>query len=150
LPGYISCSVRYVGGAVELPRIQQDALDAAFGLTDEVAPERFIGSPWRCSISSRRSPAMARYWSSSTTRTGLIARAQTCSRSWLAVGGIAGMLILYGVGHQAAAAAVLIYEAVGLLVPLTGGGIAYLILRREFGPLQTPQEGIAGASQGSG
>ena len=43
-----------------------------------------------------------------------------------AVGGIAGMLILYGVGHQAAVAAVLIYEAVGLLVPLTGGGIAYL------------------------
>jgi hypothetical protein len=38
-------------------------------------------------------------------------------------------------------AAVLIYEAVGLLVPLTGGGIAYLILRREFGPLQTPQQG---------
>jgi uncharacterized membrane protein YbhN (UPF0104 family) len=51
-----------------------------------------------------------------------------------AVGGIAGMLILYGVGHQAAVAAVLIYEAVGLLVPLTGGGVAYLILRREFGP----------------
>jgi uncharacterized membrane protein YbhN (UPF0104 family) len=67
-----------------------------------------------------------------------------------AVGGIAGMLILYGVGHQAAVAAVLIYEAVGLLVPLTGGGIAYLILRREFGPLQTPQEGGAGARQGSG
>jgi uncharacterized membrane protein YbhN (UPF0104 family) len=61
-----------------------------------------------------------------------------------AAGGIAGMLILYGVGHQAAVAAVLIYEAVGLLVPLTGGGIAYLILRREFGPLQTPQEGGAG------
>ena len=55
-----------------------------------------------------------------------------------AVGGIAGMLILYGVGHQAAVAAVLIYEAVGLLVPLTGGGIAYLILRREFGPLHAP------------
>ena len=57
-----------------------------------------------------------------------------------AVGGIAGMLILYGVGHKAAVAAVLIYEAVGLLVPLTGGGIAYLILRREFGPAQTPPE----------
>ena len=65
-----------------------------------------------------------------------------------AVGGIAGMLILYG-GHQAAVAAVLIYEAVGLLVPLTGGGIAYLILRREFGPFQTPQEGGAGASPSS-
>jgi uncharacterized membrane protein YbhN (UPF0104 family) len=53
-----------------------------------------------------------------------------------AVGGIAGMLILYGVGHEAAVAAVLLYEAVGLLVPLVGGGIAYLILRREFGPIQ--------------
>jgi len=60
-----------------------------------------------------------------------------------AVGGIAGMLILYGVGHQAAVAAVLIYEAIGLLVPLIGGGIAYLILRREFGPVQKPQEGGA-------
>jgi uncharacterized membrane protein YbhN (UPF0104 family) len=61
-----------------------------------------------------------------------------------AVGGIAGMLILFGVGHQVAVAAVLIYEAVGLLVPLTGGGIAYLILRREFGPPPTPQAGDAG------
>ncbi len=59
-----------------------------------------------------------------------------------AVGGIAGMLILYGVGHQAAVAAVLIYEAVGLLVPLTGGGVAYLILRREFGP---PPDAASGA-----
>jgi uncharacterized membrane protein YbhN (UPF0104 family) len=62
-----------------------------------------------------------------------------------AVGGIAAMLILYGVGHQAAVAAVLIYEAVGLLVPLTGGGIAYLILRREFGPPQTAQRSGAKA-----
>jgi Lysylphosphatidylglycerol synthase TM region len=37
-----------------------------------------------------------------------------------AVGGIAGMLILYGVGRNAAIAAVLVYEAVGLLVPVLG------------------------------
>jgi uncharacterized membrane protein YbhN (UPF0104 family) len=51
------------------------------------------------------------------------------------IGGIAGMLVLYGVGHNAAIAAVLLHQAIGLLVPLTGGGIAYAILRRRFGPL---------------
>jgi uncharacterized membrane protein YbhN (UPF0104 family) len=51
-----------------------------------------------------------------------------------AVGGIAGMLIVYGVGRNAAVAAVLLYEAVGLIVPLLGGGLAYLLLRREFKP----------------
>ena len=45
------------------------------------------------------------------------------------------MLIIYGVGNQAAVAAVVLYGAVGLIVPLTGGSIAYLILRREFGPI---------------
>jgi uncharacterized membrane protein YbhN (UPF0104 family) len=50
------------------------------------------------------------------------------------VGGIAGMLILYGVGHNAAIAAVLLHQAIGLLVPLSGGGIAYVILRRRVGP----------------
>ena len=49
------------------------------------------------------------------------------------VGGIGGMLILYGVGHNAAIAAVLLHQAVGLLVPLIGGGIAYVILRHRFG-----------------
>jgi uncharacterized membrane protein YbhN (UPF0104 family) len=58
-----------------------------------------------------------------------------------AVGGIAGMLILYGVSRNAAVAAVLLYEAVGLIVPLIGGGIAYLFLRRSFGPVPTPHEG---------
>jgi uncharacterized membrane protein YbhN (UPF0104 family) len=51
------------------------------------------------------------------------------------VGGIAGMLILYGVDHNAAIAAVLLHQAIGLLVPLPGGGIAYAILRHRFGPL---------------
>jgi uncharacterized membrane protein YbhN (UPF0104 family) len=57
-----------------------------------------------------------------------------------AVGGIAGMLIVYGVGRNAAIAAVLLYEAVGLLVPLIGGGIAYLFLRREFGPMKSAHD----------
>jgi uncharacterized membrane protein YbhN (UPF0104 family) len=49
-----------------------------------------------------------------------------------AIGGMAGMLILYGVGRNTAIAAVLLHEAIGLLVPLTGGAIAYVILRRRF------------------
>jgi uncharacterized membrane protein YbhN (UPF0104 family) len=57
-----------------------------------------------------------------------------------AAGGIAGMLILYGVGRSPAVAAVLIYEAVGLLVPLIGGSVAYLLLRREFGPMRAVQD----------
>jgi len=36
------------------------------------------------------------------------------------VGGMAGMLILYGVGHNVAIAAVLLHQAIGLLVPLAG------------------------------
>jgi uncharacterized membrane protein YbhN (UPF0104 family) len=56
-----------------------------------------------------------------------------------AVGGIVGMLILYGVGHNAAVAAVVIYQAVGLLVPLVGGGIAYMLLRRSMGQLQSDE-----------
>ena len=62
-----------------------------------------------------------------------------------AVGGIAGMLILYGVGSTAAVAAVLLYEAVGLLVPLIGGGVAYVILRHQFGRMRTLQESPAPA-----
>jgi uncharacterized membrane protein YbhN (UPF0104 family) len=52
------------------------------------------------------------------------------------IGGMVGMFILYGVGHNAAVAAVLLYQAIGQLVPLIGGGIAYLFLRRSFGPIQ--------------
>jgi uncharacterized membrane protein YbhN (UPF0104 family) len=51
------------------------------------------------------------------------------------VGGMAGMLILYGVAHNAAIAAVLLHQAIGLLVPLTGGGIGYVVLRRRVGPI---------------
>jgi uncharacterized membrane protein YbhN (UPF0104 family) len=60
------------------------------------------------------------------------------------IGGIAGMLILYGVHHNPAVAAVLLHQAIGLLVPLAGGTIAYIIIRRELGPLPI------GAHHGSG
>jgi uncharacterized membrane protein YbhN (UPF0104 family) len=53
-----------------------------------------------------------------------------------AVGGIAGMLILYGIDHNAAVAAVVVYQAVGLLVPVTGAAIAYLLLRRQLPELE--------------
>ncbi|HEV3228186.1 MAG TPA: lysylphosphatidylglycerol synthase domain-containing protein [Solirubrobacteraceae bacterium] len=52
-----------------------------------------------------------------------------------AIGGITAMLIVYGVNHSAAVAAVILYEAIGLLVPLVGGGIAYLFLRQQFGAM---------------
>lgn len=51
------------------------------------------------------------------------------------VGGIAGMLIAYGVHHDAAVAAVLLHQAIGLLVPLAGGAISYRIIRRRVGPV---------------
>ena len=65
-----------------------------------------------------------------------------------AVGGIAGMLVVYGVGRNAAIAAVLLYEAVGLLVPLIGGGLAYLFLRREFGPMKAAHEAASQPAEG--
>ena len=52
------------------------------------------------------------------------------------IGGIAGMLIVYGVDHNPAVAAVLLHQAIGLLVPLTGGAIAYATLRRQVGPIR--------------
>jgi len=52
-----------------------------------------------------------------------------------AVGGMVGVLILYGVRRDAAVSAVILYQAVGQLVPLVGGGISYLFLRARFGPL---------------
>lgn len=46
--------------------------------------------------------------------------------------GMAVMLIAFGVDSNAAVAAVVLYQAIGFIVPLVGGGIAYLYLRREF------------------
>lgn len=50
-----------------------------------------------------------------------------------AVGGMAGMLAVYGVDPEQALVAVLVYQAVSMSTPLIGGAIAYLLLRREFG-----------------
>jgi uncharacterized membrane protein YbhN (UPF0104 family) len=52
-----------------------------------------------------------------------------------AVTGMAAMLIVFGVNQNQAVAAVVLYQAIGYLVPLIGGGIAYLFLRREFGSI---------------
>jgi hypothetical protein len=51
------------------------------------------------------------------------------------IAGMVGMLIIFGVAHTPAIAAVLVYQAIGLLVPLAGGAIAYLLLRRHLGPI---------------
>jgi uncharacterized membrane protein YbhN (UPF0104 family) len=55
------------------------------------------------------------------------------------VAGMVGMLLLYGVERDTAVAAVVLYQAVGLLVPLAGGGIAYLLLRRDLRGARDPQ-----------
>ena len=52
------------------------------------------------------------------------------------IGGMVGMFILYGVSHNAAVAAVLLYQAIGLLVPLIGGAVAYAFLRRSLAPMR--------------
>jgi uncharacterized membrane protein YbhN (UPF0104 family) len=54
------------------------------------------------------------------------------------VAGMVGMFALYGVGRDTALAAVLLYQAVGLLVPLIGGAIAYVLLRRELAAGEHP------------
>jgi uncharacterized membrane protein YbhN (UPF0104 family) len=69
------------------------------------------------------------------------------------IGGVAGMLIAYGVKHDVAIAAVLLHQAIGLIVPVVGGAIAYMIVRRRVGPLKptaasdpaTPHAGARGS-----
>ena len=61
------------------------------------------------------------------------------------------MLILYGIHHDSAVAAVVVYQAVSLLVPLIGGAIAYLALRRHLDPLAaTDGAGPLAATDGAG
>jgi len=48
------------------------------------------------------------------------------------IGGMAGVFILFGVAHDPAISAVLLYQAIGLLVPLVGGGLAYAVIRRNL------------------
>jgi uncharacterized membrane protein YbhN (UPF0104 family) len=57
------------------------------------------------------------------------------------------MLVVFGIDKNEAAAAVVLYQAIGFLVPLVGGGLAYLILRRQFGSMddQTDDEAPGGA-----
>jgi hypothetical protein len=62
-----------------------------------------------------------------------------------AIGGIAGCLVLYGADANAAAAAAVLYGAIGLIVPFVGGVIAYLLLRREIAPARAAQSGGAHA-----
>jgi uncharacterized protein (TIRG00374 family) len=57
-----------------------------------------------------------------------------------AVTGMAGMLVVFGVNHNDAIAAVVLYQAIGFLVPLIGGGIAYVFLRRQFGAMHDERE----------
>jgi uncharacterized membrane protein YbhN (UPF0104 family) len=61
------------------------------------------------------------------------------------IGGVAGMLIVYGVAHDAALPAVLLHQAIGLLVPVIGGGIAYAVIRRRLGPIHVgdPNDRVA-------
>jgi uncharacterized membrane protein YbhN (UPF0104 family) len=58
-----------------------------------------------------------------------------------AVGGIAGFLMLYGATANAAAGAAVLYGAIGLIVPLFGGAIAYLLLRRQLADASARQLG---------
>lgn len=60
-----------------------------------------------------------------------------------AVGGVAAMLILYGVDRNAALPAVLLHQAVTLLVPVIGGAIAYAVIRRRLGPIKASPAGDA-------
>ena len=63
------------------------------------------------------------------------------------IAGMAGMLIVYGVASHAALAAVLLHQAIGLIVPLTGGAIAYVILHHRFGPIRRDGASDAAAPQ---
>jgi hypothetical protein len=65
------------------------------------------------------------------------------------IGGMTGMLILYGVAAHATLAAVLLHQAIGLLVPLTGGAIAYTILRHRFGPCISEPPAIPAPRKGA-
>jgi hypothetical protein len=52
------------------------------------------------------------------------------------IGGMVAMFIIYGVAPGPAGAAVVLYQAVGQLVPLVGGTVAYVFLRGKLGPIQ--------------
>jgi uncharacterized membrane protein YbhN (UPF0104 family) len=59
-----------------------------------------------------------------------------------AVGGIGGCLMLYGAQANTATGAAVLYGGVGLIVPLVGGVIAYLLLRRQLAAAGARSEGV--------
>ena len=63
-----------------------------------------------------------------------------------AVTGIAGMLIAFGAAHDEAIAALVLYEAIGFLVPLIGGTVAYLFLRSALGAKDDDESGKSAGS----
>jgi uncharacterized membrane protein YbhN (UPF0104 family) len=63
-----------------------------------------------------------------------------------AIGGIGGCLIIYGAKPNAAAGAAVLYGAIGLIVPLVGGVIAYLLLRRQLGSARAAHAPRGGSS----
>jgi uncharacterized membrane protein YbhN (UPF0104 family) len=63
-----------------------------------------------------------------------------------AIGGIGGCLIIYGAKPNAAAGAAVLYGAIGLIVPLVGGVIAYLLLRRQLGSARAAHAAGGGSS----
>lgn len=67
-----------------------------------------------------------------------------------ATGGIGGMLVVYGVERNSAIAAVVVYQAIALLVPLIGGTIAFLLLRGRLESLSPDAEqGTASETSGA-
>lgn len=65
-----------------------------------------------------------------------------------AVLGMVGMLVLYGIPHNDAIVVVLLYQAVGQLVPLIGGAIAYLFLRMTLRSAPSSAAGFGGRPEG--
>jgi uncharacterized membrane protein YbhN (UPF0104 family) len=63
-----------------------------------------------------------------------------------AVGGIGACLMLYGAKANSASGAAVLYGGVGLIVPLVGGVIAYLALRRKLAAASGRSEGAGAQS----
>jgi uncharacterized membrane protein YbhN (UPF0104 family) len=67
-----------------------------------------------------------------------------------AVTGMSAMLIVFGVDKNDAIAGVVLYQSIGYVVPLAGGGLSYLFLRREFGEKALLAEHAEASASGSG
>jgi uncharacterized protein (TIRG00374 family) len=60
--------------------------------------------------------------------------------------GLTGLLALAGVGGQQAIVATLAYRLVSFWLPLPGGGVAYLLYRRRYGPAGTVDSSASSTS----